>query len=169
MELLYWGYNDEMYFRLFHPLKEIEIVDIGEFCVATATQEDIPLFVDIINQSYTDLSVTYEQLLGYTKTEVYNPKLWIMTVDKANSRAVGCGIAELDRTLHEGIIEWIQVLPAYRGKKIGQLMVNELLMRLSDMAEFATVSGKVNNKTSPEILYRKCGFVGEDVWHILTK
>jgi len=40
---------------------------------------------------------------------------------------------------------------------------------MASMAEFATVSGKVNNATSPEILYRKCGFIGNDIWHILTK
>ena len=65
------------------------------------------------------------------------------------------------------ILEWIQVLPQYRGKKIGQLIVTELLFRMKDVADFATVSGKVDNETNPEALYRKCGFVGNDLWHIL--
>lgn len=134
--------------------------------------EDFPYrlcFVDVINQAYTDLSVTYEQLMGYTQTEVYHPELWIMAVNKEDSSVVGCGIADVDRELKEGILEWIQVIPAYRGRKIGQLIVNELLKRMSGIAEFATVSGKVNNQTSPEMLYRKCGFVGDDVWHVLMK
>ena len=82
---------------------------------------------------------------------------------------VGCGIADFDKELSEGIIEWVQVIPAYRGNKIGQLIVSELLGRMKSIAKFATVSGKVNNITNPEKLYRKCGFVGHDVWHILTK
>ena len=165
----YREYKDEPYFRLFHPLEEIQTVECDGIAIVTAKREDIPCFVDVINQSYTDLSVTYEQLIGYTQTEVYHPELWIMAVNKADSSVVGCGIADVDRELKEGILEWIQVVPAYRGKKIGQLIVNELLKRMSGIAEFATVSGKVNNQTSPEMLYRKCGFVGDDVWHILVK
>lgn len=29
------------------------------------------------------------------------------------------------------------------------------------------ILGIVDNKATPEQLYRKCGFTGEDVWHIL--
>lgn len=36
-------------------------------------------------------------------------------------------------------------------------------------ARFATVSGKVNDPSAPQRLYRKCGFTGDDVWHILKK
>lgn len=165
----YREYKDEPYFRLYHPLEEIKTVVCDDIVIVTAKQEDIPCFVEVINQSYTDLSVTYEQLMGYTQTEVYHPELWIMAVNKADSSVVGCGIADVDRELKEGILEWIQVIPAYRGKKIGQLIVNELLKRMSGIADFATVSGKVNNQTSPEMLYRKCGFVGDDVWHVLMK
>lgn len=81
---------------------------------------------------------------------------------------VGCGIADFDREAKEGILEWIQVLPEYRGKKIGKMIVNELLFRMKN-ADFATVSGKINNRTNPERLYRSCGFVGNDIWHVLTK
>lgn len=165
----YQEYRDEPYFRLFHLLEDIRPVALDDIAIVTAKREDIPHFVDVINQSYMDLSVTYDQLIGYTQNEVYNPELWVMAVNEADSSIVGCGIAELDKELNEGILEWIQVLPAYRGKKIGQLIVNELLRRMAGIAEFATVSGKVNNVTSPEMLYRKCGFVGDDVWHILTK
>lgn len=128
----------------------------------------IPFFVDVINRSYTNLTVTYEQLVGYTETKVYDSNLWVLVLDKTNSDIVGCGIAELDKELREGIIEWIQVLPEYRSKKIGQFIVNELLKRLSQVADFATVSGKINNPTQAEMLYRKCGFTGTDIWHILT-
>ena len=165
----YREYRDEPYFRLYHLLREIQTMECDDIVIVTAKREDIPCFLDVINQSYTDLSVTYEQLMGYTQTEVYHPELWVMAVNRADSSVVGCGIADVDRELKEGILEWIQVVPAYRGKKIGQLIVNELLRRMSGIADFATVSGKVNNQTSPEMLYRKCGFVGDDVWHILMK
>lgn len=165
----YREYRDEPYFRLYHPLTDIQSVAVDGISIVSTGRDDIPRFVDIINQSYTDLSVTLEQLRGYTQTEVYCPGLWIAAVDHETSGIVGCGIADLDRQLGEGILEWIQVIPAYRGKRIGQLLVTELLKRMVDVADFATVSGKVHNPTSPERLYRKCGFTGEDVWHILTK
>lgn len=163
------GYSDEPYFRLFHPLTEIQTETVDGIAVVTVKPEDIPILVDIINRSYTDLSVTAEQLEGYTRTEVYCPELWVAAVDEKTSCVVGCAMADFDKEAGEGSVEWVQVLPAYRRKKIGQLMVNELLKRMAKFAEFATVSGKVNGPTSPERLYRKCGFVGNDVWHILTK
>lgn len=162
-------YIDEPYFRLIHDLTEIPQVELENYTIKTVTEEDVSILVDVVNQSYSDLSVTYEQLIGYTKTPVYEPELWILVMDKRNSLVVGCGMADLDRELKEGILEWIQVLPAYRGRKIGQLIVNELLKRMVGKADFATVSGKVSNTTKPEMLYRKCGFTGDDVWHILTK
>lgn len=165
----YSEYTDQTYFRLYHSLEKIYETALDDFIITTALKEDIPLFVNVINRSYTDLTVTYEQLVEYTKTRVYDSNFWILVFDRANSNVVGCGIAELDKELHEGIIEWIQVLPEYRGKKIGQLIVNELLKRLSQAADFATVSGEINNPTQPEMLYRKCGFTGTDIWHILTK
>ena len=165
----YAEYHDEPYFRLFHSLKEIKSMLSDVYVIKTAIKEDIPLLVDIINQSYSDLTVTYGQLMGYTQTTVYDASLWVIAIDKINRKVVGCGMAELDKELQEGIIEWIQVLPAHRRKGIGQLIVNELLNRMYKKARFVTVSGKVNNETKPDLLYRKCGFVGEDIWHILTK
>ena len=165
----YEDYDDVPYFRLYHPLGDIAPFTLAGFRIATANWEDIPVFVDVINRSYTDLSVTYEQLLAYTHTDVYQSRLWIMAIEEATSAVVGCAIADLDQQLHEGIIEWVQVAPGYRRKGIGQLLVNEMLIRLKDDADFATVSGKIDSESSPEFLYRRCGFVGNDVWHILTK
>ena len=165
----YRDYHDEPYFRLYHNLADVKTFAVDDISIITAKFDDIPLLVNVINQSYNDLSVTTEQLVGYTKTEAFCPQLWIYAVDNATAHVVGCGIADFDNELHEGILEWIQVIPAYRGKGIGRLIVNELLVRLEGMADFATVSGKVNNLTSPETLYRKCGFVGNDIWHVLTK
>ncbi len=162
-------YNDEKYFRIKHDLKDIRQESLEEFYIETACIEDIPLLQELINRSYEDLSVTYDQLLGYTKSEVYDENLWIIVYEKETDKTIACGIAELDKELKEGVLEWIQVLPEYRGRKVGQLLVNELLMRLQGKADFVTVSGKVNNATNPEKLYRKCGFAGEDIWHVLTK
>lgn len=36
-------------------------------------------------------------------------------------------------------------------------------------SNFVTVSGSLDNKTNPEVLYRKCGFIDNDVWYICKK
>ena len=162
-------YTDEKYFRLFHNLNGISKITSDVFEIITATRRDIKAIVEIINDSYTDISVNKELIKSYTKTPVYNEELWVMVKENVTSKYVGCGIADFDTEAKELILEWIQVLPQYRGKKIGQLIVTELLFRMIDVADFATVSGKVDNMTNPEALYRKCGFVGNDVWHILHR
>lgn len=162
-------YTDEKYFRLYHNLKEIPKITNDDFEITTATRKDIKEIVEIINDSYTDISVNKELIKSYTKTPVYNEALWIMVKEKSTGKYVGCGIADFDIEARELILEWIQVLPQYRGKKIGQLIVTELLFRMKAVADFATVSGKVDNMTNPEALYRKCGFAGNDVWHILHR
>jgi ribosomal protein S18 acetylase RimI-like enzyme len=81
------------------------------------------------------------------------------------------GIAELDKTIQEGSLEWIQVLPAYHGLGLGKGIVQKLLSRLEKekQVKFATVSGQVDNVTRSEALYRSCGFKGNDVWWLLSQ
>ena len=124
--------------------------------------------VNIINKSYNDLSVTKEQMKSYMQTPVYCSDLWILLKNKSGTY-VACGIADYDKEANEMILEWIQVVPSCRGRGYGQYIVNELLSRVQGQAKFATVSGKVNNTTAPEKLYRRCGFIGNDIWHILYK
>ena len=162
-------YTDEKYFRLYHNLKGIPKTTNDDFEIVTATRKDVKEIVQIINDSYTDISVNKELIKSYTKTSVYNEDLWVMVKEKVTGKYVGCGIADFDTEAKELILEWIQVLPQYRGKKIGQLIVIELLFRMKGVADFATVSGKADNETNPEALYRKCGFVGNDGWHILHR
>lgn len=162
-------YEDETYFRLHHSMKKLTKPEPEDYDIVTASLEDIETIVSVINGSYTDLQVNKEQIQSYTKTLVYRPELWILIKESATKNCVGCGIADFDAEAEELILEWIQVLPQYRGKNIGAAIVKELLWRGREYAKFATVSGKVENKTKPEVLYRKCGFIGNDVWHILRK
>ena len=159
---------DESYFRLLHDLHSIAIVDEA-FTARTATADDLPLLMELINRSYEVLSVSLTQLQGYRATPAFAANLWIIALDAQTDEPVGCGIADLDQEAREGILEWIQVLPDHRGQGAGRFIVNELLQRMQGCADFATVSGKVNNLTHPERLYRRCGFTGDDVWHVLTQ
>ena len=168
-EELLQEYSDEPYFRLCHNMQNLSRPILSGYDIITVGADAVDIMVSVINDSYIDLQVSIEQLQSYTMTPVYCPDLWVLIQDSVTGVCVGCGIADLDTEAEELILEWIQVLPAYRGKNIGTAIVKELLWRSKEYAKFATVSGKVNNVTRPEMLYRKCEFTGEDVWHILTK
>ena len=82
-----------------------------------------------------------------------------MYINADNGKMAASGIAEYDKACREGFIEWVQVLPEYRRKGFGKRIVDVLLYRLKNIgAEFATVSGNLDNITEPLALYRKCGF-----------
>ena len=162
------NYNDEPYFRLYHDLKNVKQMPASEVEIVSDSSS-IDEFVRLINASYLDLSVTYEQVEKYRHTPVYCPDLWILLKEKGTGTILAGGIADYDRETGELILEWIQVLPCYRRRGYGQLVVNDLLSKMQNVAAFATVSGKRNHPYNPEGLYRRCGFTGNDVWHILTK
>lgn len=161
--------TDEVYFRLYHNLKNIGGTDCEEAEVVDVQPSDIDFFVDIINASYCDISVSMQQMQDYRKTSVYQPDLWILLKEKRTQAFVGCGIADFEVETGEASLEWIQVLPPYRGRGYGKMIVNTLLARMKGRAKFATVSGKADGTSHAERLYRRCGFTGNDYWHILYR
>ena len=161
----YAEYVDEPYFRLKHDLQGLSTPVLPDiFSVCNATPEDFALH---INKCYNGIGVSAEELRRYTERPVYHSALWLAVKDDRTGEIVATGIAELDREIDEGILEWIQVTKEYRGLGLGSFVVLELLWRMKDIAKFATVSGQCDNPTNPEALYRSCGFKGNDVWHIL--
>lgn len=109
------------------------------------------------------------ELQSYVTRAVYSPELWIAVKNDDTGEIVATGIAELDREIGEGALEWIQVSRGIRRCGLGSYLVLELLWRMRNTAKFVTVSGQCGNPDKPEELYRKCGFSGNDVWHILRR
>ena len=161
-------YSDEPYFRLYHDLQDIQPIT-AEGVEIVSDASSIGKFVRLINASYDDLRVTAGQMESYQRTPVFCPDLWVLLKEKENGVILGGGIADYDPEVGELILEWIQVLPQYRRHGYGQFIVNCLLAKMQGVPRFATVSGKMYNPTNPEGLYRRCGFTGNDIWHILTK
>jgi GNAT superfamily N-acetyltransferase len=154
----------EKYFRLIHHLNEIpepnpmiETIDINK---------DLHELITLVNLCYADqqISVDEDDVNDWLNRKVYLSNLWVKIV--LNQEIIAIGIAEYDSDAEEGVLEWIQVNPKYHGKGYGKIIVNELINRLSGLSRFITASGKLDNKTNPEILYRRCGFVGHDVWYV---
>ena len=158
---------DEPYFRLIHNLKGLaEPVLPQDYSLCTAALSE---YAAHISSCYDGIGINEGELRSYTLRPVYDAALWLAVKDDQTGTIVATGIAELDREVGEGILEWIQVSQGHRGKGLGRYVVSELLWRMKNNANFVTVSGQCNNATSPEKLYRKCGFTGNDVWHILKK
>ncbi len=163
----YTQYTDEQYFRLRHDLQNLSAPVLPQgYSLCTATLHD---FAAHINSCYDGISITEDELRNYTAQPVYDAALWLAVKDNQSGSIVATGIAELDRGIDEGVLEWIQVSKIRRGCGLGSYIVSELLWRMKDSATFTTVSGQCHNPTNPEALYRKCGFTGFDVWHILRR
>ena len=158
---------DEPYFKLFHDLKQIEQPALCEpFAFIRC---DFPAFAKHINECYAEVGVSSEELCAYAQRPVYHPELWVAIRDTQNDRIVATGIAELDTRIGEGILEWIQVSPDYRRKGLGKALVCELLQRMKCIADFVTVSGRVNNPDHPFALYLSCGFKNPVIWHVIVQ
>jgi GNAT superfamily N-acetyltransferase len=158
--------RDEPYFKLLHDLETVKepVLPKGYELV----QCEIEAFADQINACYLHVHLLPEDLLAYMKHPVYRPDLWLAVKDAKSDIIVATGIAELDAHIGEGILEWIQVLPAYRRKGLGSFVVCELLKRMRSQASFATVSGQMNNSSNPFALYESCGFSSPIIWHVIT-
>lgn len=166
-EIAWQQYVDEPYFRLLHDLQNLSKPQLPQgYTLYNAMMTE---FAEHINSCYSGIGITEEELQSYTFRPVYDVALWLAVKDDRTNEIVATGIAELDREIGEGILEWIQVSQSHRRKGLGRYIVLELLWRMKNRANFATVSGQCNNPTNPEALYRKCGFTGNDVWHILRK
>ena len=154
------------YFRLIHHLSDCQkpLLPEGYAFKNVLLQGEAELVADTINKCYDGYSQTVESVLEWTKYPVFDNNIWIWAWDNIANVPAALGIADFDSDINEGSLEWIQVLPNYRGKGFGEAVTLELLFRFSKKADFVTVSGEVENITNPERLYRKCGFTGEAVW-----
>jgi len=161
--------NITRYFRLLHNMENVSAVDLNEDfyfqTVHMATQKE--MVADIINLCYEDIKVTPEQVSEWTKYSVFDNDLWVFIYEKSSESPVALGIADFDKEIKEGSLEWIQVIPEKRGLGLGQAIVKELLYRLKTKANFVTVSGSLDNNSNPESMYRKCGFTGDDIWCVI--
>lgn len=166
-EKLLDNYIDRKFFRLIHNLSNIPEPYIPEIELEVIQPNRINELVDMINRSYAhaEARVSEDYVRSLTTIQVYCPESWIGAI--LNERLIGSIICDFDIEVGEAVIEWLQVLPEYRGKGIASALICKALKTMRSVANFATVSGECDNITNPEKVYRSCGFDGDDVWHIL--
>ncbi len=163
------NYSDRRYFRLIHNLSNIPEFGAAGISLEVIQSDRNDELADMINRSYThsEIRVSADYVSSLSATRVYCPGLWIGAV--FDKKLIGSIICDFDAEVGEAIIEWLQVLPEFRGRGIASVLICKALKTMSGFADFATVSGECDNPTNPEKVYRHCGFSGEDVWHILYK
>ncbi len=168
-EKLLDNYSDRRFFRLIHNLSNIPEINIPEITLEVIESNRTNELVDMINSSYahSEIHVSEDYVRSLTTTQVYCSELWIGAI--LNEKLIGSIICDFDMEVGEAIIEWLQVLPEYRGRGIATALVCKALKIMRSFADFATVSGECDNMTNPERVYRNCGFEGNDVWHILNE
>ncbi|MHA2251126.1 MAG: GNAT family N-acetyltransferase [Candidatus Kariarchaeaceae archaeon] len=162
--------HQKLYFRMVHSHFEIPEVAIPKgFSIETVDiANEIASIRNTLNVSYGS-NFSDESILSWTSHPTFDPYAWVWVRDAKQNLPVALGIAEFDKSIKELSLEWIQVLPEYRGMGFGKIIVCELIHRYAKKAKFSTVSGEINNPTNPEMLYKKCGFTGDDIWYVLQK
>ncbi len=177
--LLHDQYQDEVsfiefkvstYFRIIHrheTIPEPELPDGFSFKEVDVHKECQEVS-HLIGRCYENIKPSAEEVAGWTENEVFDEKLWVWVFDEEETDYVGLGIAEIDVTVPEASLEWIQVLPEYSGHGIGKALVHELLRRVDGKVDFTTVSGEFR-EDGPMKFYKNCGFQGEDIWWVLRK
>ena len=158
---------DEPYFKLIHRMEWIDQIHLPEDF--EMIQCDTADYADHIRECYDGIYISADDLLKQETYPGFDPGLRIAICERNREKIIASGIAEYDPLVGEGILDWIQVSPAYRRKHLGKYIVLELLHRLQGKADFVTVSGKTNNPDHPIALYKSCGFADMTIWHIITK
>lgn len=159
------GSFDTLYFKLLHRLNALSPYTLPNGFSFTSVDEHS--MAAHISHCYEEESVSVEELKQYKKRSVYSPDLWIGLKENDSGKLVATGIAEFDQEIKEGVLEWIQVSPDFRRRGLGRFVVNELLIRLVNRADFVTVSGRMNNPNNPYALYLNCGFETPVIWHVV--
>jgi len=157
------------YFRIIHSNRAIPTVELplGFRIVNVNVDTEADAVAELIGKCYDDFLPNAQSVQNWAGHPVFDPDSWIWVMDERIGIPVGLGIAEVDPTILEASLEYVQVLPEYRGRGLGKCIVLELLTRFHDRVAFTTVSGEAKNRTHPEGLYRSCGFCGNDVWWLL--
>lgn len=169
--LVPWFGRREAFFRLIHAGSELPLrATVSGYAIREVdTATELALVATILHACYETPTPGTDQLAAWVKRPVFDPHAWLWIVDRKDKRPVALGIAETDTVTGEASLEWIQVLPAFRGLGLGTMLVQELVYRLEQKVGFTTVSDHVKNPSEPEHLFRCCGFTGRDVWWLLHR
>jgi ribosomal protein S18 acetylase RimI-like enzyme len=169
--LIPWFSTKEARFRLVHRGSDLPLRQTAPgFSVREVdVKTELPLVATILHACCGMPAQGTDELTAWTRRPVFDPHVWLWVLDRKEKRSVAVGIAEVDRLTGEGSLTTVQVLPAFRGRGVGTMLIQELLYRLQQKVSFTTVEGDVRGQDDAERLFRTCGFTGRDVWWVLRR
>lgn len=179
-DVLYREWNKKTYFKFKHNLYNLTSKHLDDkFYYHTVTEDDMNLVQELLSNQEPD-ELLNNNVIDLTKEDTYFKDFWILLYNKKhfikdretkkkNFLPVGVIIGSLDRMTNEAIIENIEIIPEFRKYELYKSLVTELLLRISCVADFATVRGNVENSINLQELYRDCGFEEESTWYLLKK
>ena len=157
------GGDDEPYFKLVHRLRNIKRPELqAKYKLISCGAEELSRH---ISECYAKERLSVEEL----RAQRQEHDLRLAVIDTSNGSIAASGIAKVDNDIREGTLEWIQVSADYRRHGLGRYIVCELLYRMLGIADFVTVSGKMNDPNDPLSLYLSCGFTDCVIWHIVAR
>jgi hypothetical protein len=109
------------FFRLIHDNSKINELTLphGYSICDVDIDAEISLISEFIAACYEHLKPSYNVVMKWTLHNVFDKHLWIWVNDE-NGEHAALGIAEIDESVPEASLEWIQVHPKYQGKVLGR-------------------------------------------------
>lgn len=179
-EVLYREWNRKTYFKFKHNLYNLTSKHLDDkFYYQTVSEDDVNLVENILANQEPDELLNHN-VMDLTKEDSYFKDFWILLFNKKHFvkdkekkekkyLPVGVIIGSLDKMTREATIENIEIIPEYRRYDLYKSLVTELLLRISCVADFATVRGNIENSLNLQQLYKECGFEDESTWYLLKK
>ena len=161
--------TDTPYFRLRHDLHALDQSALpGAYRMGTLDRHHAAQLAALLETCYQGLTLTPEAAEAM-RTEAFAFASAQLGAWTRAGTLVGCCLGTFDAQAREGVVDWLAVHPLHRRKGIARALVNACVEAYIGYADFMTVSGQVDNPSHPEAVYRKCGFTGGDVWHVLVQ
>ena len=161
------GYQE----RESHPLLynfafSLAIEHSDEYYIAEfdfSREQEFVAAAEMLNHCYETQHHSAAEVAGWSNLPVFDESLWLWVRSRASEEAVGLGISTYQASIRECYLDWIQVLPEYQGRGLGQLLVRETIRKAIDKSEIIRVTGIVDD------FYKKCGFYGTEIWRIISR
>lgn len=142
------------------------VIGSDEFFIADfdfTCKQDYIVAAEMLNRCYETHHHSAMEVASWCKLPVFDETLWIWVRSCTNKEAVGLGISTYQASIRECYLDWIQVLPEFQGQGLGEWLVSETIRRTIRKSDIIRVTGIVDD------FYKKCGFIGTEKWHIITK
>lgn len=138
------------------------------YSIRDATQEDVPVIVDIIRNSFSEVAIRFGLTLENCPKHPSNcTSEWIAPALRKGieyflleTDGSACGCAALEKAQHEVFyLERLAVLPQFRERGFGKALVEHALARAAAAGAVRVEIGIITDHTELKNWYKAIGFV----------